>query len=548
MNTFNYKKLLRSVLSLVMVLSLLVGCGAMFAGCSEGGSAAGEGDPTEDPGKQYENLTDVEYFQALEKNSMGGLVDAISTVYGNLLKTDVESTYGAEGSMTVQIGDMILDMLEESYATSTGETMDFSFLSKLSMDVDLKVGNKLQQMDMGIGLNGHRIFTASTFMSLVDYTTYVGFPELSNIYGELNIMEMTGGATASTALMNSSYDLLAALPSEEEFSKLLNRYIDVALKNLENVTRETTTLELDGLKQDVNKLTVKIYEKDIYNVAKAVLETAKDDKDLEKAIDKVNTAINKLMKEAAQEAGGSWNEVDLYDMLHGEILDLIDSMDIPEDELDTENYLQMVTYVDASHNIIGRDLSQAIRQLGDIHYYTVTEGKNFAFEAVVEAAGLEITGSGTNKSNVIDAEYTLSVGDADVLVIDVKDWEEGKDSVKGSIKLEPTADLMSMIFGSSSGLPFADVALELKLDCNDTKAKVELNLLGNDALIVGIALDSKTTSGGNIQMPSNTIDFTNQNQLQNWVEGMDFDALLDNLRKAGVPNDFIDALESALYG
>ena len=544
MNSFNYKKLLRSMLSLVMVLSLLLSCGLMFAGCND------TSDDNDDDSNNYEGLSDAEYMQKLELNNLGGLVDALTALYGAMLKTSPDSAdYSADIDMSVQLGDMILDMLEESFNASTGETMDFSFLSSVDLNVDLNVHNKLQQMDMAIGLGGQKILTASTVMSLTEFTTWVGFPELSNKYGEMNIWEnMNINAGVSSDMMDMSYAFLGSLPSEKEFNTLIKKYIGVALKELKNVEKDEITLELDGLEQKVNQLTVKINEADALNMVKAILNTAKDDNDLEKIIDKVNDGINNLMKQAAKENGGSWQNVDIYAMLKEAIEAALDELDIPADELDTETYLELITYVDDSHNIIGRKFNLELMGVGEVYYYTVTEGKNFAFEAVVQPASLRVVGSGTNKSNVIDAEYTFNLSGSDLLILSLKDWADSDNSVKGTIKLEPTAELISLIFGSSNGLPFADVALELKLDCKDSSGNVELNLLANDAKVVGFSVAYKPGNGGTVKVPTNTFDFTNQSQLQSWVEGMDFDAFFNNLRKAGVPGDLVDTLESYLFG
>ena len=60
--------------------------------------------------------------------------------------------------------------------------------------------------------------------------------------------------------------------------------MNIVLPELDNVEQTTTTLEVNGVKQECTQLTLKIYEADALAIAKAVLTAAKDDADLKKII------------------------------------------------------------------------------------------------------------------------------------------------------------------------------------------------------------------------------------------------------------------------
>ena len=121
------------------------------------------------------------------------------------------------------------------------------------------------------------------------------------------------------------------------------------------------------------------------------------------------------------------------------------------------------------------------------------------------------------------------------------------DTVNGTLRIEPTADTLDMIMGGVSGLPFADIALEIKLTNVDADSgSIELNILGNDALIVGLVMELKMTSPGSIKEPSNAISADDYEALQEWLMDMNADTILSNLRSAGVPSDLVDMLEMAV--
>ena len=67
-------KMFKTVLALVMVLSLLVGCSLMFTGCKK----ADDDDSNTDKNNaaQYEGLEKEEYLQKLESNNLSSAVDS----------------------------------------------------------------------------------------------------------------------------------------------------------------------------------------------------------------------------------------------------------------------------------------------------------------------------------------------------------------------------------------------------------------------------------------------------------------------------------------
>ena len=533
-----FMKLFKSTVALLMVMAM---CCLVFAGCAPNG----DGKDKENNGKDtpnYDKMTPLEHFAALELNNANGMVDALSAVYGALAQPASKANYGAEVDISLQVGDVVQDVLEESYFEASGEKMDFSFLSKVNLEVDLNVKNKMQQMDMAVGLGGSRILTICTIMDLDDFTTWVGSPELSDVFAEMNLVQ-SGGVAVNSATMQTANALIEALPSEQEFNALVKRYLEVALEKVDDVERKTITLELDGLKQECTVLVVKIYEEDALNIAEAVLKTAKTDNELKAIIEKFGVAFNDLMKESYTQAGGTWTNVDLYAEFITAVEDALTSLEMEREDLDTEEYIELTAYVDKEHNIIGRKLALD----GDeLHYYTVTEGNAFTFEASLDE--VKVTGGGTKKSGKVDGSFKLSMEGTSLLTLAVEGWSASEKETKGTLVLEPSAELIQQIGGNSGALPFADIALELKIDSSESKNDFEMNLLSNETLVVGIAMSAKTSSGSDIQKPTETIDFTNQYQLQSWVQSMDFNKLFQNMRNAGVPGELVDMLEASLFG
>lgn len=528
----NTAKLLKTILSLVMVLSLLVGCSMMFVGCSGSGNnnETQPGSNKHDPA-QYEGLNDKDYFQTLTYNYLSDVTAALSKGYDAYMSGFKGGSAGAKVGMTLTLGDPVLDLLEDA----AGGAMDFGFLSKVSLDMDVGSKDQLTQTKMALGLNGKDIATVTMLMDMANYAMYMGVPELNSTYIKMDLMEAMGGMNGSAAsmqgMMAAAAQFVDELPSGAELETLINRYVKAALGELDNVKREKTTLEAGGLEQECAKMTVKIYEKDALDMAKAVLTTAKNDKDLKKIIEDVVSA-------AADMAGESIDASSIYNDFTEMIDSALDQLEYEYEELDDE-YIELVMYIDANHSVIGADLSISDGSIGDVHFYTVTEGKNFASELIVENAGLEVTGEGTIGNGKITGTYNVEVQGEDTLTLEVKDL----DAEGGTITLKPAESIMNNITGGAD-LPFEDIALEIKLD----KDGIELNALSGSKKLVGIALTVKESSIGSVKLPTKYVDGTDTDELMNWVSGANFNTLLNNLKKAGVPSDLVDSLESMLGG
>ena len=75
MKKINWKKLLRTILSIALVATMILGCVTMLAGCNQGGADSDKDDGKSEGGndkvnkEQYENLSDEEYMQKLFKRN-----------------------------------------------------------------------------------------------------------------------------------------------------------------------------------------------------------------------------------------------------------------------------------------------------------------------------------------------------------------------------------------------------------------------------------------------------------------------------------------------
>ena len=537
-------KLFKTILSLVMVFSLLMSCSLIFTGCGQDSDDESTGKPNNDDknnASKYEGLKEEEYLQALESDNLGTLVDALGEVYDAFLEgagssSPADLSSGAKMDLTLRLGDDLLDMLEQ--AVFGGDIGDMSFLSKIDLNMDVGFKDQLEKVQLGLDLNGQKIMTLNLLMGLSDYVMYMAIPELNDTYLKFDLCKMMGNASV-TDMMNSTAQMSAfakALPNAEALTAILDRYLNLALAELDNVTQSTAKLEVNGLKQDCTQLTLKIYEADALAMAKSVLNAAKDDADLKKIIEDVAAAAKELTGEQID-----GNQV--YAEFKQGVNDLLTELN-QTGETDTQDPIQLITYVDKDHNIIGRKLSvfSEGKENDVFYYYIVSEGNPFAFEAafVGDAKGsddVKISGTGTDKDGKISGNFTVAAEGTEYVTVKLEELS----AESGTITLAPTADAEKEL--ELDELPFKKLALQVKLGDG-----IELNVLSQSKLLAGLALKISESNGPDLSVPSNAADGADSSALQKWAEKLVLDKVVKNLEDAGMPSALINALKNGLFG
>ena len=533
-------KLFKTILSLLIVLALLVACAP----------AAETNNPGQNPGEskgpaQLEGLEKEEYLQQLGDNNLGAAIDSFGDVYGKILdalkKGDAANTAvgGAKLDMTLNASKDLLDMLEQAIAGADDPSFDFYFLSKLNLSMDMGMGSDTQKMQLTLGLNDQKIVTLNMLMNMAKSIVYVSAPDLNDSWLKFDAgAVMPNGSAAGMMGSAATVGVLAkALPDAETLTRVLNRYLDLVLPELKNVEQSTETLEVAGVKQECTKLTLKIYEADALAIAKAVLNTAKDDADLKKIIENMALAMEEM---SGQEMGAE----EAYAEFKEGVTDALAELNSIT-ETDTENPITVAIYVDKDHNVVGALLKMSSQDSdrGTFYVYSVTEGDKFAFEAAIpsdvdDTDDFKLSGSGTKKDGKTNATYTITTDGKDYVTLKVEDLT----AESGTLTLTPTETMVYEM--GLNALPFKKLALQIKLDA----AGVALNVLSEGKALISLELKASESAGPNLSVPSNATDAMDSSAMQAWAENLDLTKVLDNLEKAGVPSALIEGIISGLTG
>ena len=530
------KKLLRTVLSVVMVATLILGSVSMLAGCQPADNTQNP-DNDNNHALDYVGLEKEEYLQKLGENNLGDAIDSVGEGYGKLLaglgnSSAASQSGGAKVNMTITMGDTALDLFEQAIFAGPAP-VDISFLKEISLDMDLGMDGQKQAIQMALGLKGQHIITANMLMNMADSVMHVGLPELNEQWLKIatgeNVPNVITGGMSSTAMLA---ELADALPDAETLTKVLDRYLAIVLDGLKNVDQSTTTLEVAGVKQECTVLTLMLYEEDAMNIVKSVLNTAKDDTDLKKIIEDFAKAVEEMAGEdiGADEAYADFQEA---------ITDILADLEA-ETEFDTESFIQLDTYVDKNHNIIGMKMfgmSEQDSERGMVYFYSLTEGNKTAFEFAIpsdvnDGDDFKLSGTGTKNGDKVSGTYTATMQGTVMGTIKI----ENLDAEGGVITIAPSMDL----FPGEVKNMLGDLALEIKLSAEG----IALNILGDNELLLGIALKALDSDGPSLSEPSNAVDITDSSALERWTEQLVMDKVMENLEKAGA-KDFFELLFEA---
>lgn len=488
------------------------------------------------------------YMKFVEKQTLTQVGKAVTQVYGGALSVGKEAAVNGavETQISLQLGDAILATL----AAAMDDPEDADWLEDISMTVKANTKGQQAQTDVSLGLGKHNLVSAQVIVDLAEKAFWAGLPGLSDEYlmGDFSAVEELDFSQLDEQKAQLQ-EMLNTLPSEKQFGKLLSKYIKIAMSHLGKGSKETDTVRVDGVKQKLTVVTLKIYEEDVLNMALDILTTLQEDQTTK------DTVITVL--EAYEEFYGYGSTTDYAAMLDEGIADAIESI---EEELEDcgKDYIKLKDYINSNHQVVGRSVSVK-GSSEELSYITVWEGNEFAFEAVLP--DMEITGNGTRKGGLLDAEYILtSYGDT-VLTLELEKWNEKRARQglpKGTITLTPGEDLLDDVL-YETGLYYSDfyytlsegLEMEIGLDCGRSKSTVDLALNLDKASFLSLSCTTKVSGGSAVKIPANSTQFLSANGpdaevIAQWISGLDFEKLLDALVEAEVPEELTDQLETAV--
>lgn len=437
-------------------------------------------------GMQSAPLTPAQQYIKLETDLLHSLINSVPN----------QSADGA--------ADTTLDIMPSDALLAMFGFEDMDWAKKLTLAIDAGQKGNLQNMLVGVKLNGTDIFSMNMVTDALSGISYLCIPTISDHYLKVDSTTVGDMNDSMTGTASGLMDFLAALNiSEMDVAKsILNKYIDIFFSHMTDVEKETQVLTIGGKTQTAEVYTNYITEKVFTDALRAVLNEARNDVALKAALPE---------------------DMDLEDIID-EVLDSFTN----EPSTDRKDAIVLKLYVDSENRLIGRDMF-----IGgtEISILTATENGSTALKLTYGGEDLSyelmIDGSGSG---------TLSMVQPDQSVILANLTYTG-DMNKGSCEIKLADFIENLLFQATN----IDPALKMDWEVKDDTVDFDLSLSMAGEEMVKIETSSTPKDApSSITLPGASLDYNNPEEFENYQNNMDLETVRANLLGAGVPEKFVN--------
>ena len=520
-----------AVLALILVVGIVVvalNWNNWFGG-SKGGDNDGGKTVIVDPEDIPEDPD--EYFAYLHEAQAAGFSKSFSKGFLAAFSGETQGAMSVEAELKVTLGKQLLGILEDALAES-GMEMDVDWLKTISLIMNSNTdSNSNQSANIAIAIGKQKIVSIDAIMDNENMVYYMGVPELSKKYVKMDMGDMMDSAS-----MISSADMMALImenmPSDQEMEKLVDGYMDIIAKYLDGAERREGTLVAGDGSEDVTGLTVTITEEELAKMIQEILEYTKENKTSRKIVQAIIDAAEEMYAEnLTMEEFEDFMDEGIEAM--GEIIA----------EAEEGNYIELTVFANLAE-IRGYDIlvysDGAV--INSANFYFVHDGSKIYVDMQVNAdySHAQVEGVLTKKSGKLSGELALEIDGDELGTLELKNvTSEGY----GTYVITPNPvllDELGMDEMISSFISEASFEIEIKKD------GLAVTVVNDKGALITLDLTASTGKGSKVTFPSNTSDSNDPDDMESWAMSLDYGKLLDNLKKAGLPNDLYKMLKQLL--
>lgn len=498
-------------------------------------------------------------YASIEKNAWAAAVKNMASSYAASIEESQALVSGMQSDISLKIEDSGRSLL------GFVAPFDISWLNDITLANTVSFTDGKEGLLMKVLLNDNQICSLEYYLDPESQDVYMRIPELSDKYFKTNLKEAadqqasniesdieeltpddtdvdiptdnfasaySDSISLSASLMS---DLSSALPEASVIETLLDKYGSMLFDNLTEGESSQETLTAGDISQDCTVYEGQISSEDAVKTATELLEAAKSDSDIESIL---NTWNDKLS-----------SDENLYESFTTAVdkgLNALKDTDTSDSE---DSYLSTKIWVDENGRIAGRALEI---QEGDTTTPILTwqmpeNGSDFGYLLTIASDDINtysLSGSGQIDGDKLNGTYELSLADSISAIIEVKNYDtvsakEG--NLNGNYKITfPSSDTDNEDDYYSSILE--NFALVLDLNSEKDSGSVALSIEN-----AGSTLGTLSITGGAgeaVEIPDlaslkDVYDANNNDDMNAYAATLDFTSIMDNLSKAGVPDEVI---------
>ena len=517
----------------------------------------------QDP-EEYKNT--VESNALTREDSKSDLALAkrgVTQVYGAYVNALNMGDGAAAVSLRMELGNELANLINS--AASMDDSADIEatkeFLDvfrKVEFKVDTNITSNATSAEYDFLLNDEELVGMKMIIDSLNGKIYMGVSDPEDVnsdYVRFDMNEMmssmsedaaiAGIPNASTAIdpqaAATMIELASQLPSEEEFSAMLDAFIMAAIGAIDDVEEERKSMTAGGVTEKFTVLTYTITESTAADMSVAVLEEAT-----------TNATFRKFLEAIANVSASATGETISVDETLAEFDNMAETLKSGQTLTGSSEALVIKTYVDNKGFIRGRTivLDELVGQSIEITYLSATSGRTQGFNFEVKSGiftMVQLEGSATKKKDLITGTYEVSTIMQDVAVIELKDFNT--ETFTGTIQFKPGKYIVDALESSEPAISFLDLSklmLELKLGENALDAGIYLN----NKLLISAGASYTAGESTTVTIPSNAVDGSYAEATEQWSQQIQ-SALEDKLDELGLDDLYENAMaesNNSYYG
>lgn len=521
--------------------------------------------------------TPAQYMAYVESKSVSSRVKSSLAFYENLSENlDFKGSNTTE--LKLSLSDKGFDVIESLVKLSSdADISQLEFLKDIGITLETDTNGDISESKITISISDNKILSLDYYFDENENMLYMGIPELSQEYIKIpyspdmlnSLMSMFSPVDTDTpdeaeddfipnyaepytevsadALMTVINDIM---PTEKELGESLTKYIKTALNCVDDAKMDTTDLTVDGITNKVTQITVDIDTELMIRMALAVIKDMRNDKNLENILNRAQKSIEENIAPIGEDIYDTF--VSFLDEGIKGLEELLESNSFPN-----QSIFVIQTYVNFWHEVVGHALTVNNGYGKQEKYLTATVTNGSEFRSISESpTGLVVSGKGTQSGGVINGDYTYSYNEfghkLDLVKIsyidfNIKDFENG--NLKGSIAITPLEGLIRELESEieldesvAALVSLSNLSFRVDLDINRSKAYGAVSVTSGENPLITLSVGTEKKEQKSITLPQKTIILFDEYDFNNWIMGLDFSKLADNLEKTDIPKEFILAI------
>lgn len=470
------------------------------------------------------------YTQA-EEEAWGKMVKKLTESVADSLKKDPASLSEIHGDLSLKLEDAGRSLL------GLLVPFDVSWLKGASVSMDAALEEDNFGTVLKVLLNDSQVCSMEIYMDPVNQIMYAKIPELSDKYMKASLSDIEEGEVPETDgnlsdLFTIASAAVNSMPEASLQEEVLSRYGNMIFDSFDNEEEGPEALTAGGVSQDCTLYKGKITSAAGIKAAEDILASARSD-------EQIKDILQNWEAQLPQNEG-------FYDKFQSDIDKGLEQLKEAQTS-DSDSYLVSSLWVTEKGRVAGRDITLVNGQESTPVFTWKTTGnkedRGLLISLNSDDSSISLEGSGKVTDGLLSGSYQLTMDSTPCASIEVSDYNISS-AKEGEITGTYTISLIASGEDDQSS-SLENLALIVNLASEGETSSINLSVTSAGSSLGTLSLAS--SKGEKIQMPDLTsitdaYDMDNEQEAQEYTSTMDFNAIMDNLTQAGMPQEVLDSL------